>query len=119
VGTQPGTLNEAMLIRLEGQIGRNEVAALAGMLLAQTPDRLAEIHRALAAGDAAGARQGAHDIASTAGNLGITTVAALAQELEQKYNEGALEDLPPVAAQIDDAYHAAAEQLKARYGLPA
>ena len=52
-GGPPAALNETMLIRLEGQIGRNEVAALAGMLLAQTPERLAEIHRALAAGDAA------------------------------------------------------------------
>ena len=118
VGVAPSALNEAMLTRLEVQIGREEVAALAEMLLAQTPDRLAEIHRALAAGDAAGARQGAHDIASTAGNLGITAVAALAQAFERKFHEGALDALPPVAAQIDAAYYAAAEQLKARYGQP-
>jgi HPt (histidine-containing phosphotransfer) domain-containing protein len=37
-----------------------------------------------AAGDAAGARQMAHDIASTAGNLGITDVANLAHALEKK-----------------------------------
>jgi two-component system sensor histidine kinase/response regulator len=112
-------LNEAMLTVLESQIGRSEVAVLAQMLLRETPDRLAAIHRALAAGDAAGARQMAHDIASTAGNLGISAVAALAQELEQKFHDGAFDALPPVAAQIDDAYFAAAAQLKARYNLSA
>ena len=112
-------LNDAVLARLEDQIGRDDVAELAAMLLEQTPDRLAEIHRTLAAGDAAAARQMAHDIASTAGNLGITEVATLAQALEHKYNEGAYDDLKPIAAQIDSAYSAAAIQLKARYRLPA
>jgi signal transduction histidine kinase/DNA-binding response OmpR family regulator len=112
-------LNEHMLTRLEDQIGRGEVADLAAMLLAQTPARLAEIHRTLATGDTAGARQMAHDIASTAGNLGITEVATLAQELERKYIEGTYEALPPIAAQIEDAFSAAAAQLKARYSLAA
>ena len=107
-----------MLTRLEDQIGRDEVAGLAAMLLEETPDRLAEIHRTLAAGDAAAARRMAHDIASTAGNLGITEVATLAQALERKYNEGAYDDLQPIAAQMDSAYSAAAVQLKARYRLP-
>ncbi len=112
-------LNDGVLTRLEDQIGRDEVSELAAMLLEQTPDRLAEIHRTLAAGDAAAARRMAHDIASTAGNLGITEVATLAQALEHKYNEGAYDDLKPIAAQIDSAYSAAAIQLKARYRLPA
>ncbi len=112
-------LNDGVLSRLESQIGRDEVSELAAMLLEQTPDRLAEIHRTLAAGDPATARQMAHDIASTAGNLGIAEVAALAQELEQKYKEGVYDALPPIAAQIESAYTAAAIQLKARYRLPA
>ena len=116
-GEAAASLNEPMLTQLEAQIGRQEVADLAAMLLQQTPDRLAEIRRTLAAGDAAGARQMAHDIASTAGNLGITTVTAFAQELERRYNEGALEALPHIAAQIDVSYYAAAAQLRARYGL--
>jgi CheY-like chemotaxis protein/HPt (histidine-containing phosphotransfer) domain-containing protein len=111
-------LNDAALSRLESQIGRAEVAELAAMLLAETPDRLAEIHRTLAAGDAAAARQMAHDIASTAGNLGITEVATLAQELERKYSEGVYDALPPIAARIDGAYRAAAAELKTRYSLP-
>jgi signal transduction histidine kinase/DNA-binding response OmpR family regulator len=75
----PGTLDDTVLNRLEDQIGRDDVSELAAMLLEQTPDRLAEIHRTLDAGDAATARQMAHDIASTAGNLGITEVAILAR----------------------------------------
>jgi signal transduction histidine kinase/DNA-binding response OmpR family regulator len=115
--TSSAALNETVLMRLEDQIGRDDVAELAAMLLDQTPDRLAEIHRTLAAGDAAAARQMAHDIASTAGNLGITEVANLAHALEQKYNEGAHGDLQPIAAQMDSAYRAAAIQLEARYSL--
>jgi CheY-like chemotaxis protein/HPt (histidine-containing phosphotransfer) domain-containing protein len=117
--TSTAGLNDAALIRLEGQIGRDEVSELAAMLLAETPDRLAEIHRTLAAGDAATARQMAHDIASTAGNLGITEVTTLARAFERKYSEGLYDALPPIAARIDDAFSAAATQLKARYSLPA
>ena len=112
-------LDDAVLQRLEDQIGRDDVAELAAMLLKETPDRLGEIRRTLAAGDAATARQMAHDIASTAGNLGITEVSNLAHALEQKYNEGAHGDLEPIAAQMDTAYYAAAVELKARYELTA
>jgi len=117
--TPSSALNQTVLMRLEDQIGRDDVAELAAMLLEQTPDRLAEIHRTLAAGDATAARQMAHDIASTAGNLGITEVANLAHALERKYNEGAYGELEPIAAEMDSAYCAAAIELKARYGLPA
>jgi signal transduction histidine kinase/DNA-binding response OmpR family regulator len=112
-------LNDALLSRLEMQIGRSEVSELAVMLLDQTPHRLAEIHRTLAAGEAATARQMAHDIASTAGNLGITDVAVLAQELEQRYLAGVYDALPSIAVQIDNAFSVAAEELKTRYCLPA
>jgi signal transduction histidine kinase/CheY-like chemotaxis protein/HPt (histidine-containing phosphotransfer) domain-containing protein len=111
-------LNEAVLARLEDQLGRDEIAGLAAMLLEETPNRLAEIHRTLAAGDAAAARQMAHDIASTTGNLGITAVSTLAHQLELKYSEGAYGELEPIAAQMDSAYSAAVVALKARYGLP-
>jgi signal transduction histidine kinase/DNA-binding response OmpR family regulator len=104
-----------LLDRLESQIGRTAVAELAGMLLTQTPQRLAELHRTLTAGDVATARQMAHDIASTTGNLGMIAVSALAHEFERKYNEGALDTLPGIESRIDDAYSAAAAGLKARY----
>jgi signal transduction histidine kinase/DNA-binding response OmpR family regulator len=115
----PSALDNAVLDRLEDQIGRDDVSELATMLLEQTPERLAEIHRTLDAGDAATARQMAHDIASTAGNLGIIAVANLAKTLEHKYSEGAYDDLKPIAVQMDSAYRAAAIQLRARYGLAA
>jgi CheY-like chemotaxis protein len=108
-------LDEKLLVRLEGQIGRPMVAELAGMLLEQTPDKLAEIHKTLEAGETTTARQLAHDIASTAGNLGMTRVVALARELERKSTEGLVKDLPSIAAQIDAAYYAAAASLRTRY----
>ena len=51
--------------------------------------------------------------------LGGPNEQSPAQALEHKYNEGAYDDLQPIAAQIDSAYSAAAIQLKARYRLPA
>jgi len=111
-------LDEELLNRLEGQIGRAMVAELVGMLLEQTPGTLAEIHKTLEAGDTAAARQLAHDIASTAGNLGITPVVTLARELERESNEGILESLAPIATRIEAAYHAASTSLRARYGEP-
>lgn len=112
-------LDDEMLNRLENQIGRAMVAELAAMLLAQTPDKLAQIHSTLKAGDTATARQLAHDIASTAGNLGITSVVVLARELERRAVEDTLEVLPPIATLIDAAYQAAAEPLRMRYGATA
>jgi two-component system, sensor histidine kinase and response regulator len=106
----------SVLARLEAQIGRKAVTELVEMLLTQTPRRLAELHRTLGAGDAATARQMAHDIASTAGNMGIMSAATLAHAFEQKYREGALDALPSIATQLDEAYYAAAAELKAQYG---
>jgi len=109
-------LDENLLNRLETQIGRSMVAELAEMLLEQTPNTLAEIHTALEIGDMATARQLAHDLASTAGNLGIATVVVLARELERKSGEAEPEKLPPIAVRIDAAYHTAAASLRERYG---
>jgi CheY-like chemotaxis protein len=115
VAADSSGLDKELLNRLEGQIGRTMVAELAEMLLEQTPDKLAAIHATLQAGDVAAARQLAHDLASTAGNLGITTVVVLARELERKASEAEVENLPPIATQIEAAYHAAAASLRERY----
>ena len=111
----PSGLDEAALERLETQVGREMVAELAGMLLEQTPPKIAGIHSALKDGDTAAARQLAHDIGSTAGNLGMGRVASLSRELERKFGEGAFDGLPALAVQIDEAYARAAAPLTARY----
>ena len=107
--------DDKLLKRLEAQIGREAVAEIAGMLLAQTPERLAELHRALNTGDAEEARRMAHDIASTAGNLGLGSVAKIARDFEDSFRGGDLDALPAIAVQIDEAYSAAAGELRERY----
>jgi HPt (histidine-containing phosphotransfer) domain-containing protein len=57
----------------------------------------------------------AHDIGSTAGNLGMSRVASLSRELERKFSEGAFDEMPALAAQIDEAYARAAAPLTTRY----
>jgi two-component system sensor histidine kinase BarA len=108
-------LDEAALARLEKQIGREMVAELADMLLEQTPPKIAGIHDALQAGDTSAARQLAHEIGSTAGNLGMIGVSALTRELERSYSDGKFDAMPALAAKIDAAYSAAAKPLKSRY----
>jgi two-component system sensor histidine kinase/response regulator len=108
-------LDETALANLETQVGRKMVAELAGMLLEQTPPKIAGIHDALKSGDTQSARQLAHDIGSTAGNLGMGRVASLTRELERKFGEGALDALSSLAVQIDEAYASAAAPLRARY----
>jgi hypothetical protein len=44
---------------------------------------------------------------------------SVARTLEHKYNEGAYDELKPIARQMDSAYCAAAIQLRERYGLAA
>jgi signal transduction histidine kinase/CheY-like chemotaxis protein len=112
---KPGGLDEAALARLEDQIGREMVAELADMLLEQTPPKILGIHDALKAGDALQARRLAHEIGSTAGNLGMMGVSALTRELERSYREGQFDAMPALAAEIDAAYSAAASPLKTRY----
>jgi signal transduction histidine kinase/CheY-like chemotaxis protein/HPt (histidine-containing phosphotransfer) domain-containing protein len=114
--TDRSSLDEATLTKLEKQIGREMVAELAAMLLEQTPPKIAGIYGALKAGDTAAARQLAHDIGSTAGNLGMGRVTSLTRELELKFGEGAYDDMPALAVQIDEAYATAAAPLTARYG---
>jgi signal transduction histidine kinase/DNA-binding response OmpR family regulator len=113
--TDKSGLDETALSGLENQIGREMVAELAVMLLEQTPPKIADIHSALKSGDTAAARQLAHDIGSTAGNLGMSRVASLSRELERKFSEGAFDEMPALAAQIDEAYARAAAPLTTRY----
>jgi len=109
-------LDADLLTRLEAQIGRKTVVELAEMLREETPVKLTGIHRALEAGDVATVRQYAHDISSTAGNLGATALGLLARQLEKHCENGLSDSLRQLARAIDNAYHAAAEPLRQRYG---
>lgn len=72
---------------------------LVGLFLARTPAKLDRIRGALAAGDAAAAREVSHSLRSNCGMLGATAMAAACGRLE---DAAARADLPAAAAALAD-----------------
>lgn len=72
---------------------------LISIFLADTPPRLAEVERALAANDAASLVQAAHSIKGAAGNFGANRFARCARDIEALGKAG---DLAPVHALIPE-----------------
>ncbi len=91
---------------------RNLLRDLAEAFLIESPQRVAEIRRALADGDAVSLRRAAHTIKGSARYFGAAEVYGHADRLEALAKEG---DLAP-AGSVSDALIAAVEQLKAALG---
>jgi signal transduction histidine kinase/CheY-like chemotaxis protein len=113
--TAETVLDTEMLTVLEEQIGRETLVELATLFLAETPGKIAKIETAVTSGDLATARRLAHDIRSTAGNMGMRTLMALARDLEQDCANARADRLGELATAIDRAYRAAAAPFGARY----
>lgn len=77
---------------------------LIGIYLNDTPERIAEMETALAAGDAPTLTRAAHTIKSSSENFGATALAALGRKIEDLGRKG---DLTPVGPLVPD--------LKARF----
>jgi HPt (histidine-containing phosphotransfer) domain-containing protein len=88
---------------------------LAGMLLEETPVKIAGIHQAVTIDDSQTARRLAHDIRSTAGNMGMKALMGLARAMEEDCTNGRSDRLIELAVAIERAYLAAAAPFSARY----
>ncbi len=104
-----------LLDRLEAQVGRDCVAQLATMFLTQTPVKLSGLSKAIATGDLTTAGQLAHDICSTSGNLGATSLMDIARQLERTCRSGEGAALPRLIASIEAIYDKSEGPLRARY----
>jgi len=74
--------NETVFSELREAIGEEGVVDVLSTFMTDTPERLAVMRRAGAAGDAAAARIEAHAIKSSAASIGFLTLSALAKALE-------------------------------------
>jgi histidine phosphotransfer protein HptB len=70
-----------------------------GIFAEDTPLRLAELQKSMAAGDRVVFTRAAHSIKGSASNLGALQLRALASELEQRSKT---EELPALAARLQD-----------------
>ena len=84
--------------------------------LRRRPEVISEITRAVEAADAVALRALAHSLRGSAGNLGLTTVAALAGRLEAGGDDGTTEGLLLLVVDLASALAEAAEALLAYRG---
>ena len=76
------TIDRATFAELEQTAGAEFVVELVDTFLAEAPGMLAELRRALAAGDADAFRRTAHSLKSNGNTFGARAFAVMAKELE-------------------------------------
>lgn len=76
------TIDRATFAELEQTAGPDFAVELVDTFLAEAPAMLADLRRALAAGDADAFRRAAHSLKSNGNTFGASTFAALARGLE-------------------------------------
>jgi HPt (histidine-containing phosphotransfer) domain-containing protein len=76
------TIDRATFAELEQTAGAEFAVELVDTFLAEAPGMLAELRRALGAGDADAFRRAAHSLKSNGNTFGARAFAALAKELE-------------------------------------
>jgi HPt (histidine-containing phosphotransfer) domain-containing protein len=78
----PSTIDRAAFAELQASAGAEFVAELVDTFLEEAPPMLAELERALAAGDAESFRRAAHSLKSNANTFGALALGARARALE-------------------------------------
>ena len=92
------------------------VVELIDHLLAETPERLAAIGAAIAAGDAKALNRIAHSLKSSCGNLGAIGLSALCAQLERAGAEARLDGAPALLEQARAEFARARTALEAERG---
>jgi HPt (histidine-containing phosphotransfer) domain-containing protein len=82
----PAALDNLRMINPDD--GGEFLRELIDIFLADTPNRIAEIEQALAAGHSGNLARAAHSIKGSAGNFGATQLTALARDLEAQGKAG-------------------------------
>lgn len=95
--------------------GRELIQELIGLLKEDAPPRIEALRAALAAGDAGGVLQEAHQLKGALGNLGLVRIADLARTVEVLAREGMLASAGPAADALPEAYREALAALEAAH----
>jgi HPt (histidine-containing phosphotransfer) domain-containing protein len=102
------TIDLATFEALKATTGAEFVGELVDTFLAEAPGMLADLHGALAAGDAARFRRAAHSLKSNANTFGAQRFAVMARDLElggvaQPDNDARLDALAREFTQVAEA----------------
>ena len=89
----------------------NDFSLLIQTFVKDSAVRLADLERALSAGDADAFRRSAHSFKGSAGNLGAQTLMDLCRQLEILGAEDRLADAPTLMPHLRDAYVLAEQAL--------
>ena len=85
---------------------------IVGIYIEDTPKRVAELRKFLAAGDLAAFTRAAHTIKGSSANVGAARVRALAERLEQLGRRDGLSGVGSLVDQCDQAFAEAAAALR-------
>ena len=109
------SLDETAVQSLRDSVGNDAdfLADLIGGFLAEAPSQLEALRTAVAAGDAAEARRGAHTLKSNAATFGIPDLERVCRELEGRARENDLGGAGPLVSEIERALGEARLPLQA------
>ncbi len=89
---------------------------IAGIFLEDTPQRIAELEKSLAAGDTQTFVRAAHSIKGSSSNLGANAVRATAEKLEHKSRAEGLGNVAPMIAELRAEFARAEAELNRLIG---
>ncbi len=79
--------------------------------LADTPSQISHLHGAAQSGDLDALASASHALKGSSGNLGISAVYTLCQQLEQEAKAGTVSDAGASVAAIEEAFSRAKDEL--------
>jgi histidine phosphotransfer protein HptB len=88
------------------------VRELIGVFLSDTPERIAELRRALESGDASLFVRAAHSIKGSSSNLGASRLRAVAERLEHSSRTAGLAGLTPGLGDLEAEFATARTELE-------
>ncbi len=114
--THVPVLDLGVLASLENNLPPSALRNLLLLFLSHVDNHLARINELLVCGDFSAAARDAHDMVSTAGNVGVARVSALARLLEGACRKDDAEAAHRLASELTAAGVAASEAIRARLG---
>jgi len=118
MGSQPLDLSIIRELRELSAPGEDLLGEIIDTWKADVPDRLDELRRAVADGDAQSAHRAAHTLKGASSNLGLDALVTACATLDDKARVGELTDAEADLAEIETRYREACELLAAERARP-
>ncbi len=113
--SEPEILDRAALADLRAMTGDDPafLGELIDTYVADMPQQLAAIRRALEVGDAEAVRRAAHSLKSNSATFGALGLSQLCRELEERGRTGSLDGAADLVARVEAAYGEVEPALRA------